>query len=268
MVRKILALLLVSLAVGMACLATCTLVYGSARANVPAFLTIYSYWMLVTIALGSQILLNFRSGRAHGQLDPHVFISNWLENAGWILFSWTSGDPVYLISRFAGLWFDQIVFWQILVSQTTGSLRKRLPRFLLFAAPPFVGSLGVLFGPPLLFSDHVQQPGIHTTVSSLVLIVWLYVVVSWVQQFQRNRAVGVLSGRDFSLLIPLLIEIFLLFALLNEFLSGAFRFVPLVTMGISFAVNTALLIQSQLHYRAWHRLTPDEQAHIVGLHTR
>lgn len=256
--------LAVALIVGMICALACSTVYGAPLANPPAFWLIYSYWLLVTVALGSQIVLNARSGRAYGQLEPHVFLSNWLENVGWILFSWTTGDPVYLVSRFAGLWFDQIVFWQILISQKGGTPRERRLRIVVLAGPPFLVSLFALIGIPLLFAEIMQKSWMHTTVSSIIGIVWLYVVLSWVRQLKKNRSVGVLSGRDFSLLIPLLIELFLLFALLNEYLSGSHRIVPYVTMGISLLVNTALLIQSALHHRAWLKLTSEERARLGG----
>jgi hypothetical protein len=262
--KKVLPFSLVCGVIFLICMAVCSSVYGAPFNNSSAFASMYSCWVLVVVAVGSQILLNHRSGRAHGQLNPHLFISNWLENVGWILFTWTTGDPVYLITRFAGLWFDQFIFLQILLSSPSLSAIKRRDTILTYCLPSFLISLFILCGVPFLPATIIKAPLTKAAVSAFVSIIWIYVALAWIRQIVRNKVVGVISGRDFSILIPLLIEIFLIFTLINEYQSGTNRILPYLTMGISLIINTVITIQTSRYWYLWNKLSVEEQQREVA----
>lgn len=257
--QKVLPFSLVCRVIFLICMAVCSSVYGAPFNNSSAFASMYSCWVLVVVAVGSQILLNYRSGRAHGQLNPHLFISNWLENVGWILFTWTTGDPVYVITRFAGLWFDQFIFLQIILSSPSLSGTKRRDTILTYCLPSFLISLFVLGGVPFLPATIIKAPLLKAAVSAFVSIIWIYVAIAWIRQIVRNKVVRVVSGRDFSILIPLLIEIFLIFTLINEYQSGTNRLVPYLTVGISLIINTIITIQTSCYWYLWNKMSIEEQ---------
>jgi len=130
---------------------------------------------------------------------------------------------------------------------------------LTYCLPSFFISLFVLGGVPFLPANIIKSPVTQAAISTFVSIIWIYVALAWIRQIVRNKVVGVVSGRDFSILIPLLIEIFLIFTLINEYESGTNRLLPYLTMGISLIINTVITIQTSRYWYLWNKLSVEDQ---------
>ena len=231
-------------------LSVCRAVYGGALANPPAAFYIWTTWFLVAAAVGDQILKNFRSGRAADQLAWNTFLSNLVENMAWVLLSHATGDPIYLVSHLFGITFDQFVLWQMIASSRAAARFGPFRALLLYASMPFLLVLFSLVGVPYFFPE-IRSPAGEYLAGAATLATWGWSAVGWGLQIHRNWKVGVLTGRDFSLWIPVLLEISLLSGILNELLSGTNRAVPYLIFSVGLVINTILMTQCLYYWRRW-----------------
>jgi hypothetical protein len=217
------------------------------------FITICLNWLVVMVGVGDQIRRNAKSNRAAEQLSWNVFLSNIAENMAWALLSWAIREPIILIARGPGLLLDQVVFWQMLFSTKEAKARGKAYVWGKYALMPVVATVLVVAVVPIWFAPHVQTEGSVAALKIAVLLTWLWTTIGWVEQIVKNNLSGKLTGRDFSLKIPLLVELYLASWLFYEFRQGRTGWLMYATMGTSLAINTFLLIQSLRYAWAWNK---------------
>jgi hypothetical protein len=220
-----------------------------------AAVTLLLNWQVVFIAVGDQIIRNARGGRAAQQLSWTVFLANIGENFAWVLQGWGVNDPVVVIARIPGLFFDQIVFWQMLWSTEEAQRKGKLFVWLKYAMTGFVLSVAAVTVVPLFFLPQLRSALIPEGLKWFTGVIWIASAIGWALQFWKNKKSDVLTGRDFSPKIPILVQFFLASWLLNEYYNGHTGFQMYFINGIALTINTVLLVQSLNYVRLWRKVS-------------
>jgi hypothetical protein len=203
--------------------------------------------------VGDQILRNWKSNRASEQLSWNVFLANISENVAWSLLSWSVGDPVIIIARGPGLLMDQIVFWQMLLSTQEAQEKGKALVWCKYALAPFMVTVFSVAAVPLCFLSQIRTDQNTAALKWIVGVLWLWSAAGWMLQIKKNKQSGILTGRDFSPKIPVLVEFYLASWLFHEYINGRTGITMYVTMGVALVINTTLLTQSLYYYTLWQR---------------
>ena len=223
---------------------------------VVAFITLFLNWQVVFLAVGDQIVRNWRSGRADKQLSWMVFLPNIVENFAWVLLGWGVSDPVVVLARIPGMFFDQIVFWQMLWTTKEAERKGKFFVWLKYGSIIFAFSVAAVTVVPLFLLSELRAGQVPKLLKYFTGSVWLVSALGWAMQFRKNQKSDVLTGRDFSPKIPILVEFFLASWILNEYFNGHTGLAMYLINSVALVINTVLLIQSFHYVRLWRTVSP------------